>query len=82
MLECISLIDMLLLLVDDLRISGKNNALDEVCGVIYLGELLLVLNAVPSFLDLVLRLHLYHLAPLSDQIESLRHHLTSLLLYL
>ena len=70
MLECIALIHMLLLLVDDLGFPGVNDALDIVRRIVDLREFLLVLNTIFALLNLILRLHLNHLAALSNEIKT------------
>ena len=74
--------DVLLLLVDDLGVTGVDYALDKVSGVIDFGYFVSILNCIVAFLNLVLSLHLNHLSSLAYQIETCGHKFRLLLLIL
>ena len=80
MRECISLVNVLLLLVNDLWVARVHNALNKVRRVVYLRDNCLVFNSIGALFDLILRLHLNHLAALPNKIEADRHQLSSLTL--
>ena len=75
MREGVPLVHVLLFWVNNFGIAGVNNTFNVVSRVVNLSQNYVVVDPCVPSLNLVLRLHLNHLAALAHQVVACRHEL-------